>query len=121
MAENTKDAHLAKLETAVAVMQRDIEYLKVAYDDQKKLSEAILSKIDSLSFVTIVSYDKDLIALNKRIDELNESVEGIQKSFDENKPGIRLSNLLENKLTTLVVSGLVAAAIWFIVNKGGQL
>lgn len=45
------------------------------------------------------------------------TLEKMDKFIDDNKGGIGFASLLNNKITTVVVSGIVAAALYFI-GKG---
>lgn len=109
-----------KLETAVAVMQRDIEYLKIASDEQKKTSGAILHKIETLSFVTTKDYLRDMKALTAEIAQLRQDFEEFKREYDESKPGIRFSNILENKFTTFIAGAMLAATVYFLFIRSWQ-
>lgn len=46
------------------------------------------------------------------------TLEKMDKFIDDNKSGIRTASLLDNKIVTVVLGGIVAAGIYF-VGKGG--
>lgn len=46
------------------------------------------------------------------------TLEKMDKFIDENKSGIRTASLLDNKIVTVVIGGIVAVGIYFVV-KGG--
>lgn len=102
MATANERNEIAKLNTRTAVMERDIKYLVKNVDDLQRL-------VSSLSFVSQATYDKDMALVNDRLKELEDY-------NDTNRIGTVFASLLGNRAMTLVVTLLIAAALYIAVK-----
>lgn len=98
--ENTA---IAKLQTDVAVMKNDIQYIKRTQDEMSAV-------LKNLAF-----------ASQKDLDEAVARIQALEKYNDDNKLGTVLSTMLGNRVFTWFVGLLIAAMLYYLVKTGGGL
>lgn len=68
----------------------------------------------------ISSIEKRMERMEVRVDEIIiPKLESIGKTLDENISGIRMAQLLNSRIISVVLAGLVAAGIYFASKTGG--
>lgn len=77
--------------------------------------------------MTTKKESSELTTLSKKVDRhswlLEErvipSIDKMEEILEENMGGIKLASLLNSKIITVVLGGIVAAGIWFVAKSGG--
>lgn len=97
-------ASIPTMQTDIALTKQDTAFLKAEASKQSTKSDAIIERLDKLSVVSPVEFEKH----KKEVDERFEKLEDYNA---ENKPGVAFANALVSRWTTFLVLLILIAAI----------
>lgn len=98
------------MQTDIALLKQDTQFLKEASRTQAQKSDTILDRLDHLSVVTPEQFETYKTTMDARVKLLEEY-------NDTNRPGVSFVNALVSRWTTFLVLLLLTAAVIVIAGK----
>lgn len=113
-------ASIPTMQTDIALLKQDTSILKEGSKKQSDKSDLILDRLDKLTVVTPVEFEKHKQDEQKWRDDLtkdlNDRFGKIDSYLNDTKPGIKFANALVSRWTTFLVLLLLTAAVVVLVG-----
>ena len=114
-------ASIPAMQTDIALLKQDTNFLKAASAQQNTKQDTILKSIGDLSVVSKSEFDtykKDRVTLEQEVAEaIHKRFLALEKYNEDTKPGTKFANALVSRWTTFLVLLLLTAAVIAIVGR----